>query len=226
MPEYKCSLCEYKNPLKSHVIRHINKLIKCGDKPEVVTLHTEINCEFCKKTITTIPNLQKHLKICKIKKINIENDIAISKNEKIEKLEKELEIAKEFIKTSNSTVKSPNVPNKFEETINDLIKLIDHKVLGNTNVETIRSQSRKKYKNIFGDMKCVHCKHIGSTQVCHIKAIKDFTKLSSIEDINHISNLIGLCPNCHIDLDRHKKFEVVRTATLHSMIAKMLCVSK
>jgi hypothetical protein len=75
MPEYKCSSCEYKNPLKSHVTRHINKLIKCGDNPEVVPLHTEIKCEYCKKTITTVPNLQKHLKICKVKKINIEKEL-------------------------------------------------------------------------------------------------------------------------------------------------------
>lgn len=39
---------------------------------------------------------------------------------------------------------------------------------------------------------------------------------------NCMCNLIGLCPNCHIDLDKHKKFEVTRTATLHSMIIKLL----
>lgn len=69
-------------------------------------------------------------------------------------------------------------------------------------------------------MDCVHCKHAGSTQVCHIKAISDFNKLSLVDDINDLSNLIGLCPNCHIDLDKHKKFEVMRTATLHSMLIK------
>jgi predicted HNH restriction endonuclease len=69
-------------------------------------------------------------------------------------------------------------------------------------------------------MICIHCKHIGSTQVCHIKPISDFNDFSLISEINNIKNLIGLCPNCHIDLDKHKKFEVTRTATLHSMIIK------
>ncbi len=33
-----------------------------------------------------------------------------------------------------------------------------------------------------------------------------------------MSNLIGLCPNCHIDLDKHKEFKVMRTSVLHSML--------
>ncbi len=66
----------------------------------------------------------------------------------------------------------------------------------------------------------MHCKHHGSVQVCHIKPISEFSKLSTIEEINDLSNLIGLCPNCHIDLDKHKKFEVTRTSILHGNIIK------
>ncbi len=84
----------------------------------------------------------------------------------------------------------------------------------------IRKESRKKYIENSVNMSCVHCGHTGSTQVCHIKPISEFNKLSLIEEINDLSNLIGLCPNCHIDLDKHKKFEVTRTATLHSMLIK------
>jgi predicted HNH restriction endonuclease len=65
-------------------------------------------------------------------------------------------------------------------------------------------------------MKCVHCSHTGSTQVCHIKAIADFDKTTHVSIINDVSNLIGLCPNCHIDLDTHKKFEVTRTAKCYT----------
>jgi hypothetical protein len=102
--------------------------------------------------------------------------------------------------------------------MNDMSKLIDKKMLGNVEVESIRTQARKIYKSKFPEMVCIHCKHSGSTQVCHIKAISDFDKFSLVSDINNIKNLIGLCPNCHIDLDKHKKFEVARTATLHSML--------
>jgi 5-methylcytosine-specific restriction endonuclease McrA len=144
---------------------------------------------------------------------------------KKENLEKENRILKEKLDLSEKLVmiqlvKSNKKYKKLEESIDSMAKLVDKKVLGNTNVETIRTQSRKKYKDFSKDMNCVHCKHSGSTQVCHIKAISDYNKLSSIDEINHISNLIGLCPNCHIDLDKHKKFEVTRTATLHSMLIK------
>ncbi len=102
------------------------------------------------------------------------------------------------------------------------MKTSTKKILGNTLVETVRSQARKKYKKLFKNMKCVHCKHNGSTQVCHIKAISEFDKLSEVEEINKISNLIGLCPNCHVDLDKHRKFEVMRTSILHSMLLEKI----
>ena len=66
--EFKCSICNYTSDTKRSVVRHINKKIKCGDNPTVMEVPVEISCEYCNKKITTIPNLNKHLKVCKVKK--------------------------------------------------------------------------------------------------------------------------------------------------------------
>jgi|10_taG_2_1085330.scaffolds.fasta_scaffold15055_3 GH43 family beta-xylosidase len=45
---------------------------------------------------------------------------------------------------------------------------------------------------------CTYTNHI---EVAHKKAVKDFSDDTPILDINHIDNLIGLCPNHHWDYD-------------------------
>ncbi len=213
MPEYKCSSCEYKSEYKTHVKDHINRKKKCGDGIlEIIEIKLDFMCEFCKKTFSNRTNLTRHIKTCKARKINLEKELII-KTEKIKEIKNELtKNAKQYLEDKNYLQK------KYDDLESNIINLIDKKVLGNTNVETIRSQARKKYKDFFKDISCVNCKHTGSTQICHIKAISEFNKLSTVEEINHISNLVGLCPNCHIDLDKHKKFKVVRTSILYSFI--------
>ncbi len=151
----------------------------------------------------------------------IENEL-IAKNEENRILKEKLNMVEIFNKDLNEINKKyeelKKINERNEKIFESIIRTTTKKILGNTPVESIRSQARKKYKKTFKNMKCVHCKHEGSTQVCHIRAISDFDKFSEIEEINKMSNLIGLCPNCHIDLDKHKKFEVTRTAMLHSML--------
>ncbi len=158
--------------------------------------------------------MDRHLKTCKFKNTVKDEEIIVLK-EKLSMVENFNEYKSKLNKKYEEL---KDVNEKNEKIIESLVKTNSKKILGNTPVETIRSQARKKYKEIFKDMKCVHCKHEGSTQVCHIKAISEFSKISEIEEINEMSNLIGLCPNCHVDLDKHKKFEVTRTAKLHSML--------
>ncbi len=223
MTEYKCSICNYSSS-KYNVNRHIIKENRCGEGDrklvEIFSLD-ENKCEYCKKIFSTKPILSHHNKICKVKKLQVEEEnhiikekLAISEmvSEDIDNINKKYE---NLLKINEDLLK---INEKNEKIIDSILKTSTKKILGNTPVETIRSQARKKYKELFKDMKCVHCKHNGSTQVCHIKAISDFDKFSEIEEINKMSNLIGLCPNCHMDLDKHKKFEVTRTAMLHSML--------
>ena len=63
----------------------------------------------------------------------------------------------------------------------------------------IRSRSRTIGLKLFKCcIKCGYDKHI---EICHIKAISDFELDVLISEINHPSNLIALCPNCHWEFD-------------------------
>jgi hypothetical protein len=46
--------------------------------------------------------------------------------------------------------------------------------------------------------KCGYSKHV---EVCHVKAISDFTLDTKISIVNSLSNLMYLCPNCHWEFD-------------------------
>jgi hypothetical protein len=214
MVNFICPRCEYTTDQKTHIINHIERKKMCKASKLDISL-SEYREQILDRTFFKI-----HLVFEENKNLKKENNKL--KKENIELLNANKEIKKQKIKEKPSENDKFNQKyKKLEETVNLMTNYIDSKVLGNTDIKTIRSLSRKKYKDFSKDMKCVHCNHLGSTQVCHIKAISDFNKLSTIEEINHISNLIGLCPNCHIDLDKHKKFEVTRTATLHSLLVKL-----
>lgn len=55
------------------------------------------------------------------------------------------------------------------------------------------SDSREKCCN-----KCGYDKHV---EICHIKSVSSFSGDSLLGEINHKSNLMGLCPNCHWEFD-------------------------
>ena len=49
--------------------------------------------------------------------------------------------------------------------------------------------------------KCSICGYDKHVVACHIKPIKDFSLETKISEINDLTNLIGLCPNHHWELD-------------------------
>ncbi len=240
--KFNCSQCNYTTNYKKSMIGHINRKIKCGAEiAEIIEVNSNIECEYCKITFTLMSNLTRHLKICKIKK---EKQESLEKEENLEKtaLNKDIDIENKILNETNrkfEELKITNIISRKDEEIRilkeklqksekeknnykELFNLSNNKILGNTDIKSVRAQARTKYKKFSLNMICVQCKHSGSTQVCHIKAISEFDKLSLLDEVNHLSNLIGLCPNCHIDLDKHKKFEVSRTATLYTFIIKHL----
>lgn len=46
--------------------------------------------------------------------------------------------------------------------------------------------------------RCGYSKHV---EICHIKSIESFPDDALASEINHIDNLIQLCPNCHWEFD-------------------------
>lgn len=61
--------------------------------------------------------------------------------------------------------------------------------------------ARKKFNNSDKPKECVNCGYIKHIEVCHIKAVSEFSDDTLIKEINNLNNLIALCPNCHWEYD-------------------------
>lgn len=66
---------------------------------------------------------------------------------------------------------------------------------------TICKHARTKALKFFTEKKCVKCGYSLHVEVCHKKAVYNFEKDVTLEDINDINNLILLCPNHHWEFD-------------------------
>ncbi len=88
MSEYKCSVCPYVCYRKEHIIKHINRKIKCGEgTPVIIENKINVECTFCNKKFSTKSNLSYHVNnSCKAKMEIL--------NKKIETLQKENELLK------------------------------------------------------------------------------------------------------------------------------------
>lgn len=64
----------------------------------------------------------------------------------------------------------------------------------------IRTLARRTYF-ASNDKTCKRCGYDKHVEVCHIKPIKSHSTKTKLSQINDINNLIGLCPNCHWELD-------------------------
>ena len=49
--------------------------------------------------------------------------------------------------------------------------------------------------------KCQKCNYSRHIEICHIKPICEFDENTLLSVINHPSNLLALCPNCHWEHD-------------------------
>lgn len=66
---------------------------------------------------------------------------------------------------------------------------------------SIRDISRRIYFSSTDNRKCEKCSYDKHIEVCHINDVSTFSKDTLITTVNDINNLIGLCPNCHWELD-------------------------
>lgn len=65
----------------------------------------------------------------------------------------------------------------------------------------IRILARAAYRKAQRPQKCYNCGYDKHIEICHILAIKNFPVTTTIAEVNKQENLIGLCPNCHWELD-------------------------
>lgn len=73
-----------------------------------------------------------------------------------------------------------------------------------SNWQSARSAIQKRARKEFfksNKKECTICGYTNHVEVAHIKAVSQFSDNSTIDEINHISNLIGLCPNHHWEFD-------------------------
>jgi len=51
---------------------------------------------------------------------------------------------------------------------------------------------------------CAKCGFADHVEICHIKSISDFLDTDPVREINSVTNLVQLCPNCHWLFDHGK----------------------
>lgn len=65
----------------------------------------------------------------------------------------------------------------------------------------IRGLARQAYRRANKPKSCQNCGYSKFIEVCHIKPVSSFPRETYITAVNEPNNLIGLCPNCHWELD-------------------------
>jgi len=65
----------------------------------------------------------------------------------------------------------------------------------------IRCWARRLYGNYNKSLSCKICNYNLYCEVCHIKPVSQFKDSDNIYDVNHIDNLVVLCPNHHWEFD-------------------------
>ena len=67
---------------------------------------------------------------------------------------------------------------------------------------TIREYARKNLLRAEIAKCCKNCGYDKHVEACHIKSISSFEFDVTIKEINDLSNLVFLCPNCHWEFDK------------------------
>ena len=65
----------------------------------------------------------------------------------------------------------------------------------------IRGMSRAKYKRYHNEFACENCGYDLHIDICHIKGVSEFPETATLDEVNHIDNLLGLDKRCHWEFD-------------------------
>lgn len=72
----------------------------------------------------------------------------------------------------------------------------------------VRSFARNWMNFMIGIQPCQSCGYSRHTEFCHIKPLKSFDSDAKMIQINHPSNILHLCPNCHWEFDNTNDFDL------------------
>lgn len=107
-----------------------------------------------------------------------------------------------IVKTQKDKQVKIKTPFKFLFGLTKLEIFTKHK-----NWQSARTSIRKHANHVFDESgkpkMCCYCGYRNHYEVAHIKAVSEFTDDSLIEEINHIDNLMALCPNHHWEFDNN-----------------------
>lgn len=78
---------------------------------------------------------------------------------------------------------------------------------GTNKYSCIREHARRTAFKENPTPRCFNCGYSKHVEVCHIKGIMEFSLESTVGEINNISNLVCLCPNCHWEFDHDNEFK-------------------
>lgn len=98
------------------------------------------------------------------------------------------------IKCLNSTKRK----NIIDKTLEDFEKIYKN----NSRYFNVRRYARLILQEDKQEKKCKICGFDHYVEACHIKPISSFTKNTKISEVNNINNLVYLCPNHHVMLDK------------------------
>lgn len=74
------------------------------------------------------------------------------------------------------------------------------------NWQSARSAIRRDAQEVFNksnkSKQCIICGYDKHIEIAHVKAVSEFNDEALVSEINHIDNLIALCPNHHWEYDK------------------------
>jgi hypothetical protein len=66
---------------------------------------------------------------------------------------------------------------------------------------SIQGHARKVYLKAHPQPTCLVCGYAKHVEVCHLRDVADWPDDATLAEINHLENLVGLCPTHHWELD-------------------------
>ena len=101
------------------------------------------------------------------------------------------------------TEKIPNIDSRLLKMVKG--ELFTALASGDANWQKARATITKHARRVAGYhgllAQCCRCGYSKHVETCHVIGVMDFPDTATLGEINALSNLLGLCPNCHWEFD-------------------------